>query len=863
MDNETKRNGMIPGLTPISIAAAIFGLLATGILVQYSEVIALISFPAEHTLPVPVICVLLVLIGMIALFYTLARVKLLSRAEMLCVLYILLIAAPLMTQGFWHRFVSILATNPRDADFAKLDAMHDSLWPHGKNLLEDAFSEAWRDRMTTRGTVSWEQIEVDEGKPVQLPVLTSDGSTNAGAEAVSCLRLVIPVGEHRDSEVRPGDLYMVSMLARAPDLGPNVQYGCNLYADDSAEPVIAFNSMARPVRDVMHRTGFQRVGAYGVQIPPKARKNITVEFRLVGAGRVELAQPKFFSVEALERAYTGRKLVTQGEYDSKLPGERSGLVVKPDNMCSAAGVKYLLSGYIMTKDWLLPTAIWTAFILLLLAGIFAVCVLMRRQWLENERFQMPITRIPIALLDDGDSPDSAATPIWRNKLMWTGFIVVLVWELLKAASYYNPKVPNVAINVDMAPYFSDPGWGDMWQRMRFEVVAIFLALCMFMELNVLISLVAGYFAFRSLFALGQVTGWNTIPDYPFPRHQTSGAYIGYSIAILFLARRHLWRVMRIVFKGERDSDGGEPEVISYRAAALLLLASVAGSAVWAHSFGMSVSGMLVFFVSLLGVGLVAARIRTECGTPWGYFAPNNIALILVMLGGLSCFGGKLLMFAYIISFMLAPTVFFLIPGAQLELIELGRRWRVRRSDLVWCVVIGAIGGMVAGGWVFLSNAYALGGNTIRYNWAFDTKLWYFFSYNREVDTATTSWLGQNTGAATGGVNPEILATCLAGGITIVLTALRQFFAGFWFHPVGFVLGSTNFMDYIWGSALTAWIIRTIVLRIGGAETVRNKLHPIFIGVFLGAVAAYVLLAIHSAYLFSTGVERPYTILWAA
>lgn len=857
MDKGRERIVQVPGLSATSLAAALFGLLATGILIQYSEIIALIAFPAEHTLPVPVICVLLVLIGMGALFHLLTRVKLLTRAEMLCVLYILLFAAPLMTQGFWHRFVSILATNPRQADFAKLDAMHDSLWPHGPDLLSDAFSESRRGRIETRGAVGWESIDLEEGAPAVLPVLA-----NPGEKSESALRIVLPVGGLLGSAVQPGDLYMVSVLARAVELGPEARYGCNFYADDGQAPVHLFSSTARPKRDVMHRAGFQRVGAYGVKIPAEARRSVTVEFWLSGAGRLELARPKLFSVEALERLYTGRKLVTQGEYDRLPLEERPGLVVRPDRLWSLAGLKYLLSGYIMARDWWRPVGLWTVFVLLLLAGTFAVNVILRRQWMENERFQMPVTRLPLALMDDDDRPGGVLAPIWRNRLMWAGFGVTLLWELMKAWNFYNPKVPCLAVNLSLQPYFSGPGWGGTWQGVRFEVVAIFLALCIFMELNVLISLVAGYLAFRSLHAMGQMTGWNADPDYPFGRHQMLGAYLGYAVAILFFARRYLGRVLVAAVRGRRAGDG-EPEVFSYRAAVVLLLAAVAGAAVWAGCLGMSVAGMLVFFACLLAVGLVAARIRTECGAPWGYFAPANVALFLVLFGGIGRFGGEMLMFAYVLSFMIAPTVFFLIPGAQIELLELGRRWHVRGRDLVWCAALGVLGGMAVGGWVFLSNAYAIGGNNIRYDWAFDTKWWYFFSYNQELNSATAEWMGQGGAAAAGRFDPAVLAACLAGAGAICLTVVRQFFAGFWFHPVGFILGASQFMDYIWGSALAAWIIRTVVLRLGGAETVRNKLQPVFIGVFLGGVAAYGVLTIHSAHLRAMGVERIYAILMSA
>jgi hypothetical protein len=45
-----------------------------------------------------------------------------------------------MSGGFWTRIVAYTATIPRSADFEKLDALPDRLWPHGDNLLAGALN---------------------------------------------------------------------------------------------------------------------------------------------------------------------------------------------------------------------------------------------------------------------------------------------------------------------------------------------------------------------------------------------------------------------------------------------------------------------------------------------------------------------------------------------------------------------------------------------------------------------------------------------------------------------------------------------------------------------------------------------------
>jgi hypothetical protein len=571
-----------------------------------------------------------------------------------------------------------------------------------------------------------------------------------------------------------------------------------------------------------------------------------------------MVDPKLFSVAALEGVYKGKLVVTASEFDALPPEQRANLIVKPDNMYSLAGILYLLSGYIPVRDWIGPVFTWTIFIALLLLATLAVNIIMRRQWLDNERFQMPVTRIPVAMMDDEGHEGEALPPIWKNRLMWIGLFIALFWMLMKAWHFYNPKVPDMAVKVPLQEYFSDPGWGQMWTRCRFEIVAIFLAMCIFMELNVLISLVAGYFLFRSQLWIGEMTGLTVDPDFPYTFQQAIAAYVAYALIVLFFVRKYLWKVITAAVRGDKAASADE--AMSYRSALIMLVLCFAGSAAWAAWLGITPSSMLLFFLFLVSVGFVAAKLRTECGTPWGYFAPGNLALFMVLLGGISSFGAETMLFCYIASFMLAPTVFFLIPGAQLELLELGRRWQVTPRHLVMAAVIGIVGGMVIGGWVFLSNAYALGGETSRYGWAFDTKWWYFFSYNQDMTAATNEYLGQAAETTGTAVSPAWVAVGITALVTVLVTVLRQVFAGFWFHPIGFVLGSSDFMNYIWGSALTAWVIRTVVLRLGGAATVRNKLQPFFVGVFIGAVLSYLVLGVHAAYLRAIGIDKIYPIL---
>src|SRR4029079_19674984 len=62
----------------------------------------------------------------------------LQRGELIAVYAMLVISAPLMTQGMWHRLVCTNVAIPHKIDHLPLvDRFSDKLWPHGEHLIDD------------------------------------------------------------------------------------------------------------------------------------------------------------------------------------------------------------------------------------------------------------------------------------------------------------------------------------------------------------------------------------------------------------------------------------------------------------------------------------------------------------------------------------------------------------------------------------------------------------------------------------------------------------------------------------------------------------------------------------------------------
>ena len=785
----------------------------------------------SSALSVPVFWGFLVLLFITVFLKTLARYELLTRAELLCILFAGLLASPIMTVGFWRFFVPAVATFPRGGDFEILDAVNPNLWPHGPNLTEGILAHPEEIAYQTRGSVRWEPLALSGGRVEQAPIIEHTSDT-----ADSHLRVKLPVGSSRQGAAIPGQPYIVSVLARAKSLGLEANYYCRIYDGGNAELLHeAFSSAAEAEWTYARPQGFRRVGIYGVVLPKTVKDSVILELGLKGDGEVVFRDLKFINVEALESAFRGRTVIHQEDFAELPEEERTGLLVEPDRLFSFAGVRYLLTAYIPWKDWIGPISTWGIFIVLILAATFSFAVIMRKEWIDNQRLPLPFAQIPMFFLGSEGRESSLERFLpegWQNRFMWAGFAVTFVWCLLRGFHDINSAIPNLDINLRVNAYIENPYFSRMLAGINVEVLALYLGMAMFLDINVLLSLLIAFFLFRAQFLVGEIYGLTAQAGYPYQIEQRLSGYIVYSILILFFSRRYIFRVLRAALRG---TDRGE-EVLSSRGAVFLLIGSFVGVGLWAQAIGMPSSGALLVFLTLLSWALVSMRIRADCGVPSCVMFPHLI-YIVGFIGGMSAFGTQGVMFAAFISILIAYHGFLLIPGIQLEFLELGRRFRIKRSVILTVNVFAIVGGFLIGGWILLSGVYAKGidsfPDSVDYagisGWAN-----YYGIYETEETMKATETQEE---ASLGDVSPGTWAAIYTALLTFVVTLLRHTFTGFWLHPGAIILSSTWVMYHVWASLFVACVVRFAVLKLGGAATVREKLLPFAAGIFLAAVAA--------------------------
>ena len=323
-----------------------------------------------------------------------------------------------------------------------MEFLSDKLWLHGPNVF---------------------------GNQLEKPFLLQ--SSPSSGEVCQSIRLSVST---EGNGIVPGAPYMIFFQAKAEKLDSGSFYFVRVRQPGSDTFQEIFRSNEPAVVDKLNPEGFVPLGRYGFPfLSLDSATEVDLEFGLSGSGQVEIKNPKLFNVSALETIFTGVQTVSAAEYAKLSPSERAGVIPRPENLFSMAGVVFLLKSGIPFFEWTELLTVWGSLIALILAGALAINVVMRRAWVDGERLPLPLARIPQALIGTSEDEGPFAR-IWSMRVFWVGAILALCWGLLRGLHFYNPNIPDTNIKIDLAPYFG-ASMGDFWKTVQFHVLAVFVA----------------------------------------------------------------------------------------------------------------------------------------------------------------------------------------------------------------------------------------------------------------------------------------------------------------------------------------------------------------------------------------------------
>ncbi len=831
------------GLTFRSVIVSLTALLLMGIWIEYVERYLNYGGPlAENSPPNSAVGVILLVMGIGVLLYRFrASFRLCSR-ELVVIYASLILAAPLMTQGLWGRLVGLVVAIPNNQDFKSYTSLPPQLWPHGENLLDPVAFDT---------TTILQNTDPNSTEPASL-VFTVSRYDAKGHE-----RLV------------PGEAFLFTALVKTEDLQKDSSYFLAAQADSGPlRPILTLTAATSPTLALPD--SFERIGVCPLNVPPDLDKTMRFELGIRGPGRLSVRNVAFFNVEAVQGLYSGRKMVRESDLSKLGPNERDFTIVRPDRLFSLKGLKYLVTGFIPMRQWGMPIFAWSALVAALFAGFLGLNLLMRKQWAEYERFSFPLIILPRQLFTESMGLNGKILfPIFRNRVMWIGFVCMVPLLLLKGLHFYNPAIPSPEIaSTPLAQYVTNPLAKAYLSNISIGNVGFsVLAILLLVETNILFSLWSFFLLFQLWNLGGPALNLNRIPGYPWRDQQTMGAFIGYALVALFVARRHLKDVFRLVFR--RAGRDATPDVRqsaqTYRVALALVAFSLAILALWGIWTRMGATPSLLFFGYMLVLGFAAGKIRAECGAPYGYITPYVGMQFAGALGGFAFFGPTGMLVATIASGFMTTSCFLLIAPVQVEMMELGRQFDVRLRDVSGGLALGLIGGLLIGGFVTLCWAYGYGANNFQTAWPYQQN--WFFSNFRTPEAAADRAFNAGTLHAIPETrmlnmahNVDAKGLGIGAVITIALAWLRNQFMWFPLHPLGYLLASTYFMAGAWFSIFLAWAVRTLIFRIGGAQVIRKGLVPFCIGMFLACITSVVFFNLVGLILRSRGIANVYSAI---
>jgi hypothetical protein len=479
------------------------------------------------------------------------------------------------------------------------------------------------------------------------------------------------------------------------------------------------------------------------------------------------------------------------------------------------------------EAWVTPVAAWT----LLAAGFFlvyvCVSVLLRRQWIEEERLIFPLVQLPVIVYDEGrtDRAEPVWLPFFRNRLMWIGLAIPLIVHSINGLHWFFPVVPQIPLSHSINPYFPAKPWNQMgWviALLHFSIVGFSFLLSN--ELSFSLWFFFVFFNLQAVALAAYGVEIPPIPDYPTRAPaalQMLGGFLVFGGFITLLLKRRARAIWRHLAHDGQADDAGEP--LAYRAALWCGAGGVGIILLWSAAAGI---GPLLAAVSLVLFGIVAL-VLTRCVSEGGLLfvqAPFRPLDMIGVFAGTGFLGAPALTgMAFVQRVFMLDLRTFLLPSL-LDAYKLAgwARLDLRRLMLpiALALVVAALSSYVA----MLYLPYQYGGLSL--------SPWFLIHSPQQPWRTLSARLLTPT-------RPNLLGmvfVAVGAAMTLLLFAMRSRFAWWPFHPMGFAMGPSWPMIQLWFSVFVGWLAKAVLLRYGSAKTY-DRAKPFFMGLVVGEFVA--------------------------
>jgi hypothetical protein len=477
--------------------------------------------------------------------------------------------------------------------------------------------------------------------------------------------------------------------------------------------------------------------------------------------------------------------------------------------------------------WIYILSHWLIFVFALWLMMTCLAALVRKQWADRERLTFPLVQFPLEVLrDDGRGP---SVSFFANRLVWIGAAAVFLIHIINGLHQNFPALPAIPtlFNLDqslpdrpwdaLAPiylsiFFSAVGFGYL---LPLEVAAGFWSSVLFIKAQGVVLRMLGYEG-------GSAWG-GTISQ--ISNGEQMGGLIALAAVLLWLLRGTFADAFRNALgRGRQTDDSREP--LSYRLAALGLIASTVVQVFWLHAAGMTLPYIALFEIFFISICVVLTRIVAEAGMLMIQlsFAPTDY---LLLFGGTTALGpSNLTVLTFVDTALTFDLREFLMPSV-LNAFRMSELSGIPSRKLTATMAVSLLVVLVIAVPAFLLTFYLPGAIQVpNVNQIMFTRD-YFDILGSRLQTP------EQPSAA------QYIANGAGVAIVALLAWLRINFVWWPIHPLGFVMATSWASLNLWFSLFLGWLFKLLTIRYAGLRGY-VQFRPLFLGVIMGDVLGAVL-----------------------
>ncbi len=466
--------------------------------------------------------------------------------------------------------------------------------------------------------------------------------------------------------------------------------------------------------------------------------------------------------------------------------------------------------------WLTPISRWAVVMAFIYLATFFACAILRRQWVDRERLQFPLARIPLQYTE-GVGSERVLPPVFGNRAFLVGIGAAFLLKSLRAMPVFFGATSPGNLTIPLMDIFQETPLQSM-SFVNFGIIWMPIGLAYLVPSDISLSIWLFYLVGR--FEL-LVASWAGSPIYyggthsELMRWHRPGAYVVFIVGSLFMARRHLADVVRKAVSRAPDVDDSE-EPVAFRLAFWGLVVCFAGAVVWFAHYGMKAWVAVVYLLMVMLMQVVHARLVAQSGvyrTSPLSSGPN----LLHAMGGGYLFGHTGAVVANMHYTIMVGGNNSMLGPAAIHAFRISEVFKRRRRLLLPALVVALAASIAGSSYTCLRQAYTDGALNYTHTWASIDNPRSSFDMAHQLMTRPFEV-----------AQVRAVPFALGGVMTAFVMFMRARFYWWPLHPIGLLAFSSFGLDRMWFSFFLGWLIKVVVMKFGSGRILRNG-RQFFIG----------------------------------